>query len=600
MEGLLLELAWKSVVTSGGALLLLQLLRRRTAAERSLIAHAGLVATLLLPLAVILLPAWSVDAPVAMPAVLAEAPLAEANSAAARTSVPAGPLLSAAELLAWSYALPAALLLITTVAAVARLFVLRARAVVLVDMPWLSALAHAQRRMGFKHGTALLMSDDLVSPVSWGLMRPVILLDSRAVAATHEAEAIIAHELAHVARLDWAKLLAARLATALFWFNPLVWKLAAECHQLREEAADDAVLHSQVDAPDYASLLVGAARHENQGLLLAAHGVAPGRSSLSRRVARVLDRGLSRAPARRTWALAWSLTAVLLSAPLAALTPVAPGLAVAEAGPGTVMAVLRPQLGQGSVVLAQAAARQAMISDASGTSAAAVVDAAATSPRLTIASRPIADVATSRPTVAVVLPERIGPTPAAVAGAATVAARATATAAADEGSLMAIARARNGRRPDVDAVISRRIHNVTPEYVAALTAANPRLRGLSDEELVAFRIHAITPEYIRALTAAGYGDLSSRDLLNAKILGLSSTYVRELAALGYRGLSIREITSMRMHGVTSEYVRELRRAGINELSPAQLVKMRIFGVDGSDFGSARRPAREHDPSPPDD
>jgi beta-lactamase regulating signal transducer with metallopeptidase domain len=97
------------------------------------------------------------------------------------------------------------------------------------------------------------------------------------LAATHEAEAIIAHELAHVARLDWAKLLVARLATAAFWFNPLVWKLAAECHQLREEAADDAVLHSQVDGADYASLLVGAARHENKALLLAAHGVAQGR-----------------------------------------------------------------------------------------------------------------------------------------------------------------------------------------------------------------------------------------------------------------------------------------------------------------------------------
>ena len=84
------------------------------------------------------------------------------------------------------------LLLLTTVAAIARLFVLRARASVLVDMPWLSALAHAQRRMGFKHGTALLVSDDLVSPVSWGVMRPIILLDSRAVAATHEAEAITA------------------------------------------------------------------------------------------------------------------------------------------------------------------------------------------------------------------------------------------------------------------------------------------------------------------------------------------------------------------------------------------------------------------------
>src|SRR3546814_1043120 len=60
------------------------------------------------------------------------------------------------------------------------------------------------------------------------------------------------HELAHVARLDWAKLLGARVACAVFWFNPLVWMPARESHQLREEAADDAVLMADIDGPDYA------------------------------------------------------------------------------------------------------------------------------------------------------------------------------------------------------------------------------------------------------------------------------------------------------------------------------------------------------------
>src|SRR5439155_11578907 len=103
------------------------------------------------------------------------------------------------------YAIPAALLLFITFLALARLVALRARAEVLVDAHWLSALARAQRRMGFKHGTALLTSDDLASPISWGLMRPVILLNTRAVEASGEAEAIIAHELAHVARRGWVK-----------------------------------------------------------------------------------------------------------------------------------------------------------------------------------------------------------------------------------------------------------------------------------------------------------------------------------------------------------------------------------------------------------
>ena len=190
----------------------------------------------------------------------------------------------------------------------------------LVDGHWLSALARAQRRMGFKHGTALLTSDELASPISWGLMRPVILLNSRAVEASGEAEAIIAHELAHVARMDWVKLLLARVATALFWFNPLVWMLAREAHQLREETADDAVLAADIGDTDYAQLLVGVARHECPGLLLGAHGVAPSKSSLARRVARVLDGKSVRGPAARSFALGVFVGAVLVAAPLAALT----------------------------------------------------------------------------------------------------------------------------------------------------------------------------------------------------------------------------------------------------------------------------------------
>src|SRR6185437_12017471 len=228
------------------------------------------------------------------------------------------------------YAVPAAILLLITFLALVRLVALQARADVLVDGHWLSALARAQRRMGFKHGTALLTSDELASPISWGLVRPVIVLNKRAVDAADEAEAIIAHELAHVARMDWIKLLLARVATALFWFNPLVWMLAREAHQLREEAADDAVLAADISDTDYAQLLVGVARHECPGLLLGAHGVAPSKSSLARRVARVLDSKIMRGPVAGSFAAGVFVGAVAIAAPLAALTLVPSGTSSAR------------------------------------------------------------------------------------------------------------------------------------------------------------------------------------------------------------------------------------------------------------------------------
>jgi beta-lactamase regulating signal transducer with metallopeptidase domain len=307
---LLLPIAAKSFLVAGAVLLLLKLAQNRSASDRSWIAHLGLLAILLLPAAAVALPALNVEGPaflasgsveaVAPGHSLAAAP-ATLKSEAAST---AGTFPQAADAIPpapvgwafWAYAAPAVLLLLLTLIALGRLFGLKGRASVMVEPQWLTALARAQRRMGFKHGTALLTSNELPSPISWGLMRPVILLNSEAADSHAEAEAIIAHELAHVANLDWAKLLLARIATAVFWFNPFVWLLAREAHQLREEAADDAVLGADIADTDYAQLLVGVARHDCPGLMLGAHGVAPSKSSLARRVARVLDGNSARGP----------------------------------------------------------------------------------------------------------------------------------------------------------------------------------------------------------------------------------------------------------------------------------------------------------------
>src|SRR5947209_14637265 len=233
----LIGIALKSLLIAGLTMGLLELMKRRSAAERSWVAHIGLLALVIMAFAPLVLPSWNVETPALLgqapvaetaipsPAVSAAQPFAPAPvKAVPVASIPSHVSLNPVAAVTALYAVPAAILLFITFLALARLVALRARADVLVDGHWLSALARAQRRMGFKHGTALLTSDDLASPISWGLMRPVILLNSRAVEATGEAEAIIAHELAHVARMDWLKLLLARVATALFWFNPLVWR----------------------------------------------------------------------------------------------------------------------------------------------------------------------------------------------------------------------------------------------------------------------------------------------------------------------------------------------------------------------------------------
>jgi beta-lactamase regulating signal transducer with metallopeptidase domain len=583
----LIAIALKSLVVAGATLGLLALFKSRSASERSWIAHIGLLALVVLAFAPLVLPSWTVEAPALLGHVSEPAP-ATAGAPVASTAPLAAPVavtpasqplptmavpkvqLNPIAVAMAAYAVPAAILLFITLLALARLIALRARADVLVDGHWLSALARAQRRMGFKHGTALLTSDELASPISWGLMRPVILLNNRAVEAAGEAEAIIAHELAHVARLDWIKLLLARVATALFWFNPLVWALAREAHQLREEAADDAVLAANISDTDYAQLLVGVARHECPGLLLGAHGVAPSRSSLARRVARVLDAGSARAPAARTFALGVFVGAVLVAAPLTALT-LAPA--------GTKQAVLASKAGKGTTV-----------------SASEPANVPTDLPHI-IAKGVSTSVSTA---VAAVAPSQIGidrkDREEAIADAVQAAREAREDRLDDARDAAAEAReaARDRTRDTIDDIIEMKAVGITPDYVNQMRAAAPSLRAIKASRFADLKAVGVTPDFARDLAAAGFRNLTISQLQSARAVGITGDYARGMAAAGVPP-SIGDYIQLRAVGVPVRYVMEVRKSG-HRPDVDKIVEMYAVGVQPEDLRAV--PVPPATPAPP--
>lgn len=548
----LIAIALKSLLIAGLTLGLLKLLKGRSAAERSWVAHIGLLALIIMAFAPLVVPTWTVEAPallgraptaataqqVTAPAAAPDATpsIAPAAHKVAAATAPRSPSLTPVAAAMAAYAVPAALLLLVTLLALARLIALRARAEVLVDGHWLTALARAQKRMGFKHGTALLTSNALASPISWGLMRPVILLNSRAVEASREAEAIIAHELAHVARMDWAKLLLARLVTALFWFNPLVWVLAREAHQLREETADDAVLASDIADTDYAHLLVGVARHECPGLLLGAHGVAPSRSSLARRVARVLDVKSVRGPAARPFALGVFAGAVLVAAPLAALT-----LTPAGSKPRSATSKGLSSLTSANDHAGVPADLPHIIAHGVSTSVATAVAAAQQDPPEVVA----ADLAEERADAA--------------REAALERADAIREAAIERAELIA-EHAREQARAHGGKDYAMRVVGVTPEYVAQIRSAAPQLGRADPNRLVEMKAVGVTPAYVQELASAGLPGLSIDQLVEARAIGLSGSYIRSVLAAGARP-DLEELVQFRTLGITPRQIAEARRAG---------------------------------------
>ena len=119
---------------------------------------------------------------------------------------------------------------------------------------------------------------------------------------------MLAHELAHVQRADWAVQLAADVVRALFWFNPLSWIVARRLRDESERACDDVVLRTGMQDATYASQLLDIAR-ANRGAAPAAAMAMARSSTLEGRITAMLNPTIDRrSPSRR----ARLATAVLL------------------------------------------------------------------------------------------------------------------------------------------------------------------------------------------------------------------------------------------------------------------------------------------------
>jgi beta-lactamase regulating signal transducer with metallopeptidase domain len=118
------------------------------------------------------------------------------------------------------------------------------------------ALVH---RLGIAEAPALLVSDEIDSPMLARPWRPVLMLPAASLAAMGDDDLHMAlhHELAHLQRRDlwWAWMPA--LAQHLFFFHPVAHLAAREYAFAREVACDAAVLEDEQHAAhDYGRLLV--------------------------------------------------------------------------------------------------------------------------------------------------------------------------------------------------------------------------------------------------------------------------------------------------------------------------------------------------------
>jgi hypothetical protein len=430
------------------------------------------------------------------------------------------------------------------------------------------SLARLCARMRISRPVRLLESARVEIPTVVGWLRPVILFPAATLAGLSPAqlEVVLAHELAHVRRMDYLVNLAQTVVETLFFYHPAVWWVSGRLRIEREHCCDDAAVAACGDAVAYARALADleGLRLTDGGLALAADG-----GSLLDRIGRLVGRPA--APSRRG---ARALGAV---AALAIVGGVLAGPQWMESG-------------------AQAQApevAQAPAEPAPETAPAAEQGTAAPAPRRS--SRPPAGDGTW--TIEQVLElARAGVTPEYLD-------EMDAAGFRDLGWQQLVDLRSNG----VDAAYIKgmaaeglsglgveqlqelRANDVTPEYVRGLREQG--LPALSPDQLTELRSNDVTPEYVRELKALGYGSLSADALKELRSQDVSPGYIRGLKDLGYAGLTTEQLTELRSHDVTPDYVRDLKDAGYTGLSADELISLRSEGVSAELLRRLRRDRR---------
>ncbi len=121
--------------------------------------------------------------------------------------------------------------------------------------PWYGDTAHfGERRPEYR------ISDDIGSPVTFGVSNPVILLPRKFLDLSPQMQAaILCHETLHVERRDWVFTVAEELVRSVFWFHPAIWWLLGEIQLAREQAVDREVVERTQARDAYVDALLAVA-----------------------------------------------------------------------------------------------------------------------------------------------------------------------------------------------------------------------------------------------------------------------------------------------------------------------------------------------------
>jgi beta-lactamase regulating signal transducer with metallopeptidase domain len=423
-----------------------------------------------------------------------------------------------------------------------------------------------QRRMGLDRVIQYCECHRLDAPAVLGWFRPVVLLPVRALTGLNEEqiEAVIAHELAHIRRLDCFVNLFQIGAETLLFYHPAVWWVSQRIRAERENCCDDEAISVCGDAVNYARALTLMEEWRTAPALM----MAANRSPLAQRVVRLL--GWDGAAGRiRVAGLAGSFVC-LVGALLAgnAFLGVAQAALGAGASPkheqgSSSVIVVRPDPASGKERTAAQAAKPSGTAEAKAQTNKGKDQQTATEGQTKKESYLDAMEAAGfkNLTVDELISMKIqGVTPGYVKEMREL-----------------------GLQPTPDELVGMRVQGITPEYIREMRKFDS---NLNIDELIGMKVQGVSPEYIREFHDLGLQP-GADELIGMKVQGVAPNYVREMRATGLKP-SVDELIGMKVQGITTEYVKSMQAAGFKDLDCDELIGAKVQGVTPEFIEKARK------------
>ena len=187
---------------------------------------------------------------------------------------------------------------------------IRREAVPLNCVKTLKTVDQLVSKLKLRRAPVVFLTQRICSPAIVGVLKPVLLIPAGFLSdlKPEQVEAVIAHELSHLKRLDHCFLLIQQLAESFLFYHPAVWWLSRELDSAREDTCDDLAIRStNICNHDYAELLLQLTSTDlngTTGLRLAIFGHSNqnsrARFEIRRRISRLLH---DRRAARKTFSV---------------------------------------------------------------------------------------------------------------------------------------------------------------------------------------------------------------------------------------------------------------------------------------------------------